>query len=84
MRLYLLSALAVTTFVAMTAFHPTLANAAIYCTNIGVPQGCVVRRGVAPRANVITTTGLGVRRGAAFNRGGAMNRGGPVNRRGRR
>jgi hypothetical protein len=78
MRLFVLSALAVTTFVAMTAFHPIPANAAIYCTNAGVPQGCVVRRGVAPRANIITTTGLGVRRGAAFNRGG------PVNRRGRR
>jgi hypothetical protein len=78
MRLYVLSALAVTTFVAMTAFHPTPANAVVYCSAAGVPQGCVARRGIAPRANVITTTGLGVRRGTAFNRGG------PVNRRGRR
>jgi hypothetical protein len=83
MRLFVLSALAVTAFVAMTAFHPTPANAVVYCTTTGVREGCVARRFVAPAARVVTTTGLGVRRGAAFNRG-PMNRGGPVNRRGRR
>lgn len=84
MRLFALSALAVTTFVATTAFPPAPANAVIYCTTTGMREGCVARRFVAPTAGVVTTTGLGVRRGAAVNRGGPMNRGGPVNRRGRR
>jgi hypothetical protein len=84
MRLFVLSALAATTFVAMTAVHPTPANAVVYCDTTGVAQGCVARRFVTPAANAFATPGVGVRRGDAFNRGGAMNRGGPVNRRGRR
>jgi hypothetical protein len=53
------------------------AQAVVYCTTTGVPQGCVVRRPVA-RAAVVTA---GVR---AVGRGTPMNRGGPVNRVGRR
>jgi hypothetical protein len=84
MRLLVLSALAVTTFVATTAFHSTPAHAVIYCTTGGVPQGCVARRVVAPAARFVAAPGVGVRRGGAVYRGGAMNRGGPVNRVGRR
>jgi hypothetical protein len=84
MRLFVLSTLAVTTFLATTAFHPAPANAVVYCTATGMREGCVARRFVAPAAPVITTTGVGVRRGAAYYRGGSVNRGGPVNRRGRR
>jgi hypothetical protein len=51
------------------------AQAIVYCTTTGVPQGCVVRRPVA-RAAAVTA---GVRAV-----GTPMNRGGPVNRVGRR
>src|SRR5215203_2072726 len=47
------------------------AQAVVYCTTTGVPQGCVVRRPVA-RAAAVTA---GVRAV-----GTPMNRGGPVNR----
>ena len=54
------------------------AQAVVYCTTTGIPQGCVVRRPVA-RAAAVTA---GVR--AVGRPGTAMNRGGPVNRVGRR
>ena len=54
------------------------AQAIVYCTTTGVPQGCVVRRPVA-RAAAVTA---GVR--AVGLPGTPMNRGGPVNRVGRR
>jgi hypothetical protein len=54
------------------------AQAVVYCTTTGVPQGCVVRRPVA-RAAAVTA---GVR--AVGLPGTPMNRGGPVNRVGRR
>jgi hypothetical protein len=54
------------------------AQAIVYCTTTGIPQGCVVRRPVA-RAAAVTA---GVR--AVGRPGTAMNRGGPVNRVGRR
>ena len=47
------------------------ANAVVYCKTVGVPQGCVVRRG-APVARAVARPGT------------PMNRGGPVNRIGRR
>jgi hypothetical protein len=50
------------------------AQAIVYCTTTGVPQGCVVRRPVA-RAAAAT---------AVVRNGTPMNRGGPVNRAGRR
>jgi hypothetical protein len=59
------------------------ANAVVYCKYIGVPQGCVARRGVVlvPAPVVVRdrgAPGVGVRRGTPANRGG------PVNRVGRR
>jgi hypothetical protein len=50
------------------------AQAIVYCTTTGIPQGCVVRRPVA-RAAAAT---------AVVRNGTPMNRGGPVNRVGRR
>jgi hypothetical protein len=50
------------------------AQAVVYCTTTGVPQGCVVGRPVA-RAAAVT---------AVVRHGTPMNRGGPVNRLGRR
>ena len=43
------------------------AHAIVYCRTVGVPQGCVVRRG-APVARAVARPGT------------PMNRGGPVNR----
>jgi hypothetical protein len=54
------------------------AQAVVYCSTTGIPQGCVVRRPVA-RAAAVTA---GVR--AVGRPGTPMNRGGPVNRVGRR
>jgi hypothetical protein len=72
MRLFVLSALAVAAFVATVTIHPTDANAVVYCTSEGYPQGCVVRRAAAPVARAVARPGE------------VGNRGGPVNRAGRR
>ena len=66
--------------IALTALPMSAApaQAVVYCTTTGVPQGCVVRRPVA-RAAAVTA---GVR--AVARPGTPMNRGGPVNRVGRR
>jgi hypothetical protein len=59
------------------------ANAIVYCSTVGVPQGCVVRA-VAPMARrAVITPGVGAA-GVGIRPGTPMNRGGPVNRVGRR
>jgi len=69
-------------FLTLTCATTTATNshaAVIYCTGVGVPQGCVARAGGpvvrAPVARVVATPRVGV---------GGVNRGGPVNRVGRR
>ena len=48
MRLLVISALAVTAFLASMAINITDANAVVYCKTVGVPKGCVVRPVAAP------------------------------------
>ena len=73
MRLFVLTALAITTFAATMTFEPSDANAVVYCASGVVRAGCVVRPVVAP-----------VARAAVVRPGVPGNRGGPVNRVGRR
>jgi hypothetical protein len=80
MRKFVLAALAVTAFAATMAINTPDANAVVYCTSTGVPQGCVVRR-VAPVARTAARAAVRTDVGA---RGTPANRGGPVNRAGRR
>jgi hypothetical protein len=72
MRLFVLSALAGTAFVATLTFEPSNANAVVYCAAGVYRAGCVVRPVAAPLAR------------AAVRPGRVGNRGGPVNRVGRR
>jgi hypothetical protein len=72
MRLFVLSALAVTAFVSTMTFEPSNANAVVYCASGVVRAGCVVRPVVAPVARAVARPGV------------PGNRGGPVNRVGRR
>lgn len=62
---------------------PEPAGAAIYCTHIGYPAGCIARPGVVLRARPVAGVGVGAR-GVGVRAGTPMNRGGPVNRVGRR
>jgi hypothetical protein len=73
MRVFVLSALAGTAFVATLTFEPSNANAVVYCAAGVYRAGCVVRPVVAP-----------VARAAVVHPGRVGNRGGPVNRVGRR
>jgi hypothetical protein len=70
--------------VALTAFPMSVgsAQAVVYCTTTGYPQGCIVRP-VAPVARAAAIYGVGAR-GIGVRPGTVMNRGGPVNRVGRR
>jgi hypothetical protein len=80
MRLFVLSALAITAFSATMTFEPSNANAVVYCASGVVRAGCVVR----PVATVgVGTVGVGAR-GVGVRPGTVGNRGGPVNRAGRR
>ena len=74
------AALLATGFVAAS---PEPASAAIYCTYVGYPAGCIVRPGVVLRARPVAGVGVGAR-GVGVRAGTPMNRGGPVNRVGRR
>jgi hypothetical protein len=74
-----LAALVTLTGVSMSAGS---ANAVVYCTTVGVPQGCVARP-VAPVARAVVTPGVGAP-GVGVRPGTPANRGGPVNRVGRR
>jgi hypothetical protein len=73
------------------------AEAVVYCTYVGVPDGCVARRGVALRAAPgvgapgVGAPGVGVAPGVGAGAAGPglragtpTNRGGPVDRAGRR
>jgi hypothetical protein len=62
---------------------PEPASAAIYCTYVGYPAGCIVRPGVVLRTRPVAGVGVGAR-GVGVRAGTPMNRGGPVNRAGRR
>jgi hypothetical protein len=55
------------------------AGAAVYCTYVGYPAGCVARRGVVLRPRPVARAARGT-----VTHGTAINRGGPVNRVGRR
>ncbi len=63
------------TFLCAAAMTTDARAAVIYCTGVGVPQGCVARVGApvvrAPVARAVATPRVGV---------GGVNRGGPVNR----
>jgi len=63
------------TFIYATAIASDAHAAVIYCTSVGVPNGCVARVGApvvgAPVARAVATPRVGV---------GDVNRGGPVNR----
>ena len=77
--------------VGLTAITAAPAEAAVYCTYVGVPAGCVARPGVALRAAPDAgapgvgvapgvgagAAGPGVRPGTPANRGGPVNRVGP-------
>ena len=43
MRSLVVTALALTAFVATMAINTTDANAVVYCKTVGVPKGCVAR-----------------------------------------
>jgi len=79
LRKIVLAVLAVTAFAATMAINTNDANAVIYCTSTGVPQGCIVRpvAPVARAARAAARTDVG-------RHGTPANRGGPVNRAGRR
>jgi len=85
MRIFVISAFAVTTFVATMTVDAPDANAVIYCRAVNLPRGCVVAPVV--QADVATvgvgTPGVGAR-GVGVRAGTPANRGGPVNRVGRR
>jgi len=63
------------TFICAATMATDAHAAVIYCTGVGVPQGCVARVGApvvrAPVARAAATPRVGV---------GGVNRGGPVNR----
>ena len=80
MRKFVFAALAVTTFAATMTISADDANAVVYCTSTGVPQGCVVR----PVAPVARTAARAAARNDVGRHGTPTNRGGPVNRAGRR
>jgi hypothetical protein len=80
MRIFVISAFAVTTFVATMTVDAPDANAVIYCRAVNLPRGCVV----APVAQAnVSTVGVGAP-GVGVRAGTPANRGGPVNRVGRR
>jgi hypothetical protein len=80
MRLFVISAFAVTTFVATMTVDSSDANAVTYCRAVGVPHGCVA----APAARAaVETPGVGAP-GVGVRARSYANRGGPVNRVGRR
>src|SRR6266540_703686 len=56
MRLFVLTALAITTFAATMTFEPSDANAVVYCTEGVYRAGCVVRPGVASVRGVARRT----------------------------
>jgi len=62
---------------------PEPASAAIYCTYVGYPAGCIARPGVVLRVRPVAGVGVDAR-GVGVRPGTPMNRGGPVNRAGRR
>jgi hypothetical protein len=83
MRMFVISAFAVTTFVATMAVDSSDANAVTYCRTVGVPHGCVAAP-VAPAARAaVETPGVGAP-GVGVRARSYANRGGPVNRVGRR
>ncbi|HYI26228.1 MAG TPA: hypothetical protein VD863_00090 [Bradyrhizobium sp.] len=61
------------------------AEAAVVCTSVGVPEGCVARPTAAAGApGKATVAGVGAgAQGAGLRAGTPMDRGGPVNRAGR-
>ena len=90
MRIFVISAFAVMTFVATMTVDAPEANAVIYCRAFNLPRGCVVAPVV--QADVATvgvgtpgvgTPGVGAP-GVGVRAGTPANRGGPVNRVGRR
>jgi hypothetical protein len=52
-RSLLPAALAITTFAATMVVEAPNANAVVYCKTVGVPKGCVVRRPVVRRSDVM-------------------------------
>lgn len=76
MNKYILSAL-LAAAIPLLAGHAAPANAVVYCKYVGVPKGCVAKKGVVYRpapAVRVATPGVNT----------PVNRGGPVNRVGRR
>jgi hypothetical protein len=70
---------AVLTTIGSIATTTDTANAAVYCTYVGYPAGCVVRPGVVLRPRPVARAVRGT-----VTHGTAINQGGPVNRIGRR
>jgi hypothetical protein len=78
--------LAVFSMLAPISLGAGSAEAAVYCTTAGTPEGCVARPAAAAGApGRVGVAGVGAGApGAGLRAGTPMNRGGPENRAGRR